>query len=138
MTKELNIANKLIAPCGMNCGICKAYLRDKNTCPGCRESDENKAVSCKRCIIKNCQVLSENNWKFCFKCGKYPCARMKSLDERYRRKYRMSMIENLKNIEEHGIRRFVRNEKLRWQCSECGGVICVHGGYCFSCNAKMQ
>jgi hypothetical protein len=26
----------LVAPCGMNCGICRAYLREKNKCPGCR------------------------------------------------------------------------------------------------------
>ncbi len=25
-----------IAPCGMNCATCLAYLRDKNTCCGCR------------------------------------------------------------------------------------------------------
>ncbi len=29
----------LIAPCGMNCGICLAYLRTKNVCPGCRVND---------------------------------------------------------------------------------------------------
>jgi hypothetical protein len=28
--------NALIAPCGMNCGVCMAYLREKNKCPGCR------------------------------------------------------------------------------------------------------
>jgi len=26
----------LIAPCGMNCGACIAFMRDKNNCPGCR------------------------------------------------------------------------------------------------------
>ena len=24
------------APCGMNCGICMAYLRKKNKCNGCK------------------------------------------------------------------------------------------------------
>jgi len=28
-----------IAPCGMNCGIYQAYLRDKNKYPGCRGAD---------------------------------------------------------------------------------------------------
>ena len=27
---------ELIAPCGMNCGICKYYYREKDKCPGCR------------------------------------------------------------------------------------------------------
>ncbi|MDD5456566.1 MAG: hypothetical protein PHV30_05985 [Candidatus Margulisbacteria bacterium] len=29
----------LIAPCGMNCAICLGYLREKNKCPGCSETD---------------------------------------------------------------------------------------------------
>jgi hypothetical protein len=29
----------------------------------------------------------------------------------------MSMIENLDNIRELGIRKFVKNEKVRWDCS---------------------
>jgi hypothetical protein len=137
MTKESYINYKLIAPCGMNCGICKAHLRNKKKCPGCRESNENKSASCVNCVIKNCAELNGNNWKFCFKCGKFPCARMKSLDKRYRTKYGMSMIENLGYIEENGIRQFIRNEKLRWSCSQCGGIICVHGGYCISCGIKL-
>ena len=137
MKNKPHITSNLIAPCGMNCGICKAYLREKNKCPGCRESNENKSPSCVSCIIKNCSELNENNWKFCFKCEKYPCARMKALDKRYRTKYRMSMIENLGNIEKDGIRQFVRSEKTRWACAKCGGVICVHGSYCFICGAAM-
>ena len=126
----------LIAPCGMNCGICLTYLREKNKCPGCRD-DKNVLGYCRKCIIKNCEKLKENNWKFCSnKCEKFPCTRLKNLDKRYRTKYNMSMIENLNNIEQLGIRTFVKNEKMRWSCSECGGTICVHRGYCYSCGEK--
>ncbi len=50
----------------------------------------------------------------------------------------MSMIENLENIKEFGIRKFVRSEKVRWSCPECGGTICVHKGYCFGCGKKRK
>ena len=124
----------LIAPCGMNCSICMAYLREKNRCLGCRGNDELKPVSCVRCIIKNCEILKKLKLDFCSdKCEKYPCKRLKNLDKRYRTKYNMSMIENLQNIKKDGIRKFVMNEKVRWACPECGGTICVHRGYCFSC-----
>jgi hypothetical protein len=43
------------------------------------------------------------------------------------------MIENLENIEKSGIRAFIKNEKIRWRCSECGGIICVHRGSCSAC-----
>lgn len=44
----------LIAPCGINCGICRAYLREKNKCPGCRLFNAQEPVSIARCKIKNC------------------------------------------------------------------------------------
>ena len=129
--------NNLIAPCGMNCGICLGYLREKNKCPGCRDRDENKPGYRVKCIIKNCPVLKENKMKFCSdKCDKYPCKRLKNLDKRYRTKYGMSMIENLENIKKFGIRNFVNSEKTRWKCKKCGSIICVHRNFCLKCGEK--
>jgi hypothetical protein len=128
---------ELIAPCGMNCGICMAYLREKNKCPGCREIDINKPVTRAKCKIKNCATFQEAKSKYCFECDNFPCGNLKHLDKRYRTRYHMSMIENLENIRELGIRRFVGNEKVRWACSECGGTICVHKGYCYVCGERQ-
>jgi len=126
---------ELIAPCGMNCGICLGHLREKNQCSGCRNIDAYESSYGRKCIIRNCQILKENNWKFCSaKCDKYPCLRLRNLDKRYRTKYNMSMIENLENIQANGIRAFVRSEKARWTCTKCGGTICVHRGHCLVCS----
>jgi hypothetical protein len=38
-TMPTRISKELIAPCGMNCAICKAYLRQRNPCNGCRFGD---------------------------------------------------------------------------------------------------
>jgi len=127
-----------IAPCGMNCGICMAYLRVKNKCPGCRVEDSNKAISVIRCKIKNCEVIQKGKVKFCFGCDNFPCKNLKHMDKRYRTKYNMSVIENLENIQRFGIRKFVINEKIRWACSECGGTICVHRQYCYNCGKKSE
>ena len=126
----------LIAPCGMNCGICRGYLREKNKCPGCRGIDVNKPVTRSKCKIKNCSELKINNLKFCIKCKRFPCKKINQLDKRYRTKYNMSMIENLQDIGKLGIRKFVINEKKRWDCSKCGFPICVHSGCCFNCGDK--
>lgn len=48
----------LIAPCGMNCNLCLANLREKNTCPGCRISKKEKSISRDKCKIKKCQKKS--------------------------------------------------------------------------------
>ena len=137
MTQKVPITSKLIAPCGMNCGLCYAYLREKNKCPGCRENDENKSISVLNCRIKNCDELNNNKLRFCNKCKKFPCQRIKHIDKRYRTKYFMSMIENLENISKYGIRQFVKNERDRWTCSTCGGIMCVHHGACFTCGKKL-
>jgi hypothetical protein len=126
----------LIAPCGMNCGICMAYLREKNKCPGCRGVDTNKPITRVRCKIKNCKIFRNGRAKFCFECGNFPCNNLQHLDTRYRTKYDMSMIENLENIKNFGIRKFLKNEDVRWTCSQCGGTICVHKGYCIDCEKK--
>jgi hypothetical protein len=126
----------LIAPCGMNCGICRAYMRDKNKCPGCRGADANKPGTRVKCKIKNCVIFQTSKAKYCFECEKFPCYNLKHLDKRYRTKYNMSMIKNLDNIKKFGIRTFLRTEKREWTCSECGGTICVHKGYCYTCGKK--
>jgi hypothetical protein len=130
-----NVTSKtnLIAPCGMNCSICMAYLREKNKCPGCRLFNKIEPVTRARCKIKNCQTFKRSKSKFCFECEEYPCNRLKHLDKRYRTKYNMSMIENLENIKKLGLREFIKNEKIRWTCLYCGGTICVHRGYCYTC-----
>ena len=126
----------LIAPCGMNCGICMAYLRENNKCTGCRGVNTYKPVTRVRCKIKNCSKFRTNKAKFCFECGNFPCDNLKHLDKRYRTKYNMSMIDNLEFIRDYGIRKFLKNEDVRWTCSRCAGTICVHKGTCVECGKK--
>jgi len=131
--------NNLIAPCGMNCGICIAYLRDKNKCCGCIPSLTKKPKTRLLCVIKNCESLSKTSSGFCYECEKFPCKRLIQLDKRYRTKYNMSMIDNLEKIKRIGLEKFVQNEKKRWICNNCGGTICVHRGYCLNCkDTKYQ
>ncbi|MBN2019198.1 MAG: DUF3795 domain-containing protein [Sedimentisphaerales bacterium] len=131
--------SRLIASCGINCGVCLGHLRGKNRCPGCRDINKNNPVTRYGCIIKNCSELKRHKWKFCSdKCDKYPCRRLGDLDKRYRTKYGMSVIGNLENIRRYGIRRFVRNEKARWRCRKCGGTICVHRDFCLICGEKSR
>jgi len=133
------IKTKMIAPCGMNCALCIAFHREKNTCPGCLGMDTNKSNYCRKCIIKNCDKLDLNGRKkYCYTCSDFPCKRMKQLDKRYSTKYGMSMIENQNYIKKHGIREFVKNERNRWTCSHCGALISVHRQHCFYCEEQRN
>jgi len=130
---------KLIAPCGMNCALCVSYLAMKTDlnkqgfsrkyCPGCLPRG-------KHCLFMKdtCERVGKGLIRFCSDCPDFPCARLKSLDQRYRTKYHMSMIENLNAIKEKGMTAFLEEEQTKWQCPQCGGDICCHNGLCLSCD----
>lgn len=111
----------MIAPCGMNCGVCKAHLREKNPCPGCRSLEKTAPKTRAGCKIRLCE---KRKGEFCFSCGEFPCKLLVRLDDRYRKKYGMSQIENLNRIKENGINAFLNNENKKWVSSK--GILCVH------------
>ena len=133
MNPQVSFDKVLIAPCGMNCGTCIAYLRVKNKCPGCRVCSADKAVSVQRCIIPKCVNLEKTESKFCYECEKFPCKRVKQLDKRYRTRYNTSFIENLAMIREKGIGKFLEFEAKRRTCNNCGAVLSVHRDHCLNC-----
>ncbi|HWP98810.1 MAG TPA: DUF3795 domain-containing protein [Syntrophomonadaceae bacterium] len=129
---------KMIAPCGMNCGICIAHLRDKNKCPGCNGDNKDKPKTRLQCKIKTCPELLKSQFKYCGSCHSFPCNRLKQLDKRYRTKYGMSMIVNLEKIGDIGLSRFVQEEIKRWTCSECGHTLCAHKETCLNCGGRRD
>jgi hypothetical protein len=130
---------ELIAPCGMNCAICSAYLayqhdvRSKGigmpSCIGCRPRDRQCAF-----LKKGCELLLADKVTYCYECSGFPCERLERLDRRYRTRFRMSMIQNLEYIRDNGINKFLVKEQEKWECPECGGLICCHNGLCFRCD----
>jgi hypothetical protein len=132
------IPTTLIAPCGMDCALCIAHAREKNPCPGCRGGDSGKPKTRRTCRIKTCATIRKGKARYCFTCSNYPCDRLEHLDERYRTKYGMSMIENLMQIKKTGIRRFITNEKRKWTCPGCGRLLCVHKSQCLSCGQAWR
>ncbi len=129
----------LIAPCGMDCGICSGYLayihnipkkRGKIThCRGCRARNKQCAF-----LKRDCTLLRENRIDFCFECDTFPCDRLGRIDERYKTKYGMSFIENLKFIKDKGIDNFLIKQNRNYECSRCGDTICIHNNKCYSCD----
>jgi len=133
---------ELIAPCGMNCGICSGYLAYKHDvkskgirmpyCLGCRPRDKKCAF-----LKKRCNLLLSGKVQYCYECSNYPCERLNHIDTRYLNLHRMSMIENLEFIKKKGINQFLEKEEERWKCPNCGGVISCHNGICFDCGLDI-
>ena len=129
---------ELIAPCGMNCGICRAYLAFTHGVP----TKRGKVTHCAGCIPrgKNCYIkrgcpkLWKHQIQSCSQCDTVPCEKLAHLDKRYRERYGMSMVENVKMIKAQGMAEFLKAQADRYSCPSCGiGVVCVHDGKCYSC-----
>jgi len=129
---------ELVAPCGMDCNVCSGYLAYSRGIPKKR----GKIVHCIGCRPRNklcaflkgrCAKLREGRVKFCFACSDLPCKELARLDERYRNKYNVSFVENLRVIKNRGVGKFLAEEQKRWRCPKCGGTICVHNGKCYDC-----
>ena len=129
---------ELLAPCGMDCAVCKAYLAFSRGipkqrgffyhCVGCRPRG-------KRCnfLKQSCVKLLNKEIRFCFECESFPCRRLQTIDRRYRTRYNTSLIENLRQIQEKGVDLFLKGQETKYRCPECGGVICIHDGVCYDC-----
>ena len=134
--------SELIAPCGMDCSACSFYLAFINGipkkrgsichCSGCRPRNKQCAY-----LKGQCELLPKNKIDFCFECDRYPCERLRKLDQRYRRCYGVSPIENLEVIRAKGVEFFLRQQRKRHGCPHCGGMISVHNKQCFACD-KVQ
>jgi len=128
----------LVAPCGMNCGICKAYLaysrgvpRKRGEvihCTGCMARNKNCAF-----IRKGCEKIRKQQIRFCHECANMPCERLAKLDSQYRVRYGMSMVENLKEMRDKGIDSFLESQHEKYKCPSCGDIVSVHEGRCYQC-----
>jgi hypothetical protein len=111
-----NLNAELIAPCGMNCGLCSSYLaltsdlKNKGVkmpyCTGCRARNKQCAF-----LKKSCARLRKSEVDFCFECPDFPCGQLKKLDARYKSRYRMSMIANSRFIKEQGMQKFMEEQE---------------------------
>ncbi len=134
---DIIMNNPIIAPCGVICNICLGFQREKNRCVGCNNTG-NKPYHCTVCSIKTCPEKKGDETLLCYDCTKFPCRRIKDLDKRYTMKYGESPIQNLNQIKEIGLAQFIDSEMVKWKCSNCGQLLCVHRADCLICGNKNE
>jgi hypothetical protein len=127
----------LIAPCGINCRVCIAFIREKNKCSGCL-SLENQFIHSYKCQIKLCEKREKRSFTYCYECESYPCSKIKKLNKRYTTKYNTNIIENFDNIKNLGMKNFLKEEEKKWKCKSCGEVLSMHKNYCVKCGEEYR
>jgi hypothetical protein len=105
-----------IAVCGLDCGLCPRYYTvGKSRCPGCGGpgfADKHPSCSFITCCVKR------KGLEVCGECPEFPCAKFKS-EEAYQATESSSypparkMLPNLYFIREHGVGRFVQQQRRR-------------------------
>jgi len=112
----------LVAPCGIDCGICELYTCKDNAqlfdqlvakgiskdiipCNGCRPTNGKCPLISKTCDTYNC--ISEKKLNFCYECGEFPCNTLHpSADRASTLPHNMKMY-NLCTIKKDGLEKFV-------------------------------
>ena len=130
----------MIGCCGLDCSACSAAYGD-SPCRGCGGPEKYKPEFCRSiCGIKVCEKRINDQYRFCYECPEYPCEITCAHDQRCQAEYisRESPFENLKRIQEVGVEKFLHEERDRWTCVECGGVIRSQDGICSGCGRNYS
>ncbi len=47
-------------------------------------------------------------------------------------------MENSESVRQYGLEAFMRQQKEKYTCSKCGGIISIHDRECSECQEKMD
>lgn len=80
--------------------------------------------------------MTERQITYCFECSEYPCKQIKRLEKSYNIRYHASLMENSQTVKEQGMDGFLVQQKEKYTCPECGGIISIHDAECSECQWK--
>jgi hypothetical protein len=83
------------------------------------------------------ECAKSKNHEYCFQCDDYPCKLIKPLISRYKSIHKVTLVENSNYIKENGIQAFMQNERERYTCKKCNGIIDQHYGKCSECEKDL-
>jgi putative acetyltransferase len=92
--------NGRIPACGVFCGGCPTYNKDKKPCPGA----EINAARCEGCA-KFHLCCKEKNITHCYECSEFSCKKMKAFAKSWLN-HGQDFIENQKLLKEVGENKF--------------------------------
>ncbi|HAF29471.1 MAG TPA: hypothetical protein DCG75_10530 [Bacteroidales bacterium] len=98
---NLKIYHGRVPACGVFCGGCPTFTREKNPCPGAEINHER----CEKCKTFHL-CCKEKGISHCYQCDDFPCKKFKAFSKRWE-KYGQNFIENQSFIKENGYKAFL-------------------------------
>lgn len=155
----MEINPKLLAPCGLYCGVCavfcatednnekfrelllgvyKGKLPDSDNltaedirCEGCLS--EQPFLYCKACPIRECS--KSKGYTGCHECDDFPCLYVEQFPIPVGKKVMMRAIPYWREV---GTERFVEDEEARYLCPECGHKLFRGAKRCNQCKVEVD
>ena len=104
-------SEKFIPPCGIYCGTCPNFTRERNKCKG--YASACKARKCKSIYI--CCV-EKKGLEFCHQCKIFPCSRFKKFAATWL-KYKQDLLKNQEEIKQFEKSKFIEKQNTKTQSS---------------------
>lgn len=96
-----------VPACGVFCGGCPIYTREKNSCPGA-EINFQRCEKCKTFHL----CCKDKGITHCHECDSFPCAKFKSFAKRWL-KYGQNFVDNQKLLKKVGEKCFLEYYNLK-------------------------
>jgi hypothetical protein len=142
MNSEMTEREKLVAPCGLDCGNCEFYLSKQNEqileylvskgipkavlpCNGCRYADGKCPVMQTDCTTYSC--AKSKGVAFCSDCKEFPCSMLNPAADRANSLPHNLKVFNLCTIKRDGVENFI-NQSGRIKLSYFKGKMIVGEG----------
>ncbi|MBN1330541.1 MAG: DUF3795 domain-containing protein [Candidatus Heimdallarchaeota archaeon] len=140
--------------CGLYCGACfvvqgakdnqqgeiialyKNYFqleKDDIRCQGCK-SKGYVFKGCRNCQIRTC--AQSKNYEFCYECSEFPCEKI----ERFKNSglaHTFMAVQNLSKLKEIGIDAWLKEQEVRWKCTNCGKTFSWIAENCTECGKPV-
>jgi hypothetical protein len=155
----MEVDQKLLAPCGLYCGVCGMYFatRDNNQkflerlltvyqgklpgleemtiedlkCEGCLS--DRPSGFCSVCVIKNC--TRQKGYAGCHECDGFPCAHIKEFPMPVGKKVILRAIPQWRT---NGTEQWVKDEEARYVCPDCGHKLFRGAQRCNVCKVPVD
>lgn len=148
------VNRELLAPCGLYCGVCGAYLATRTDNPklrqgmaqvyGCAPEDINclgclsdvRYKHCEDCAIRDC--AQSKGYTGCHQCGEFPCDKIEALDAAFPdtpagREVRRA-IAAWRDLDDEA---FAAAQEARWTCRSCGARLMRGQKICHQCRETV-
>ena len=90
--------------------------------------------NCQGCQVRKC--AQSKDLEFCNNCSSFPCEKIKIFEKRNLGHNNVA-IHYFNTIKEEGVQNWLKQQKERWSCSNCGNAFSWYEEKCTLCRASL-